>query len=126
MEKIIFVFGSNIVGRHGKGAALVAKLRYGAIQGRGEGLQGDSYGIPTKDERIKTLDLISVYGHVQKFISFAINHPDMKFHVTRIGCGLAGYKDSDIAPLFLNSPDNCKFSSKWKAFLPKHDSWCDL
>jgi len=97
----IFVFGSNLAGRHGKGAALLAYQRYGAIYGQGEGLQGMSYGIPTKDEKIRTLPLETISKHVSKFLRFARENPDLVFTVTAIGCGLAGYKPSEIAPMFL-------------------------
>lgn len=97
----IFVFGSNLAGRHGKGAALLAKQRYGAIYGQGEGLQGDSYAIPTKDENIRTLPLEKISKHVATFLKFARENPDLTFTVTAIGCGLAGYKPQQIAPMFL-------------------------
>lgn len=103
----IFVFGSNLAGRHGKGAALFAKERHGAIYGQGEGLQGRSYGIPTKDENIRTLQLPRIAVAVDKFKAFAAEHPEMTFQVTPIGCGLAGYKPKQIAPLFRGSPANC-------------------
>lgn len=96
----IFVFGSNQSGRHGKGAAKTA-LKWGAKWGQAEGLQGKTYGIPTKDHsvrRVLSVDEISVY--TQRFIEFARNNPQLRFLVTEIGCGLAGYKPKDIAPLF--------------------------
>jgi hypothetical protein len=96
----IFVFGSNLTGRHGKGAAWVAYKRHGAIYGQGIGLQGKSYGIPTKDERIRTLPLHIINEFVNAFIWFTQENLDLKFYVTRIGCGLAGYSPSDIAPMF--------------------------
>lgn len=97
----IFVFGSNLAGRHGAGAALYAKQNHGAIYGIGEGLQGNSYGIPTKDNNLNTLDLTAIASYVDQFIQFAQQNPNLKFNVTPIGCGLAGYKPKDIAPLFL-------------------------
>lgn len=100
--KEIFVFGSNLAGRHGKGAALFARQQHGAIYGQGIGLQGNSYAIPTKDHAIKTLPLSEISKHVKNFIQFAKAHPELNFNVTRIGCGLAGYKDTDIAPMFLD------------------------
>jgi len=96
----IFVFGSNLAGRHGKGAALTAAKRFGAIYGRGLGLHGDCYAIPTKDENMRTLDLLSISIWVESFIYFAKYKKDKTFLVTEIGCGLAGYKPEDIAPLF--------------------------
>lgn len=99
----IFVFGSNLSGRHGKGAAKTA-LGWGAKWGQATGLQGRTYGIPTKDASIRrTLTVIEIKPFVDEFIEFAKNNPDMKFLVTEIGCGLAGHKQKDIAPLFVNA-----------------------
>lgn len=103
----IFVFGSNLAGRHGKGAALYAIQRCGAVYGRGEGLQGRSYAIPTKDECLRTRHLREIQKSVNRFRAFAKEHPEMRFHVTAIGCGLAGYTPKDIAPLFADMPENC-------------------
>jgi hypothetical protein len=113
-DSAIFVFGSNLAGRHGKGAALSAVREHGAIYGRGIGLQGRSYAIPTKDYQLKTLPLDSINRHVQAFIEFASKRPDMVFNVTRIGCGLAGYKDWQIAPMFRDAPDNCNLPEGWR------------
>ena len=106
MSRAIFVFGSNLAGRHGKGAALFARQHHGAVYGQGVGLQGDSYAIPTKDEAIRTLPLRDIRGYVNAFISFACRHPEMTFNLTAIGCGLAGYRPSDIAPMFRHAPSN--------------------
>jgi hypothetical protein len=101
----IFVFGSNLSGRHGKGAAKTA-LGWGAKWGQGAGLQGRTYGIPTKDASIRrTLTVIEIKPFVDEFIEFAKNNPDLTFLVTEIGCGLAGHKQKDIAPLFINAVD---------------------
>lgn len=110
----IFVFGSNLAGVHGAGAALHARTHHGAIYGRGMGLQGHSYGIPTKDHRIQTLPLDSIQVHVENFMAFAKEHPELHFEVTRIGCGLAGYTDAQIAPLFRGAPDNCQLPEGWR------------
>lgn len=104
----IFVFGSNLAGRHGKGAALHARLHHGAVYGQGEGLQGASYGIPTKDGRIKTLPLERIQEAVTRFQAFAHAHPELTFEVTAVGCGLAGYSPEQIAPFFAESPANCE------------------
>jgi hypothetical protein len=96
----IFVFGSNQAGIHGKGAARTA-MGFGAIWGQPSGLQGRTYGIPTKNASItKTLSLFTIAGYVGKFIEFAKEHPELTFLVTEIGCGLAGLKPKEIAPLF--------------------------
>lgn len=91
----VFVFGSNLQGRHGGGAARVALNRFGAVWGKGVGLQGQSYAIPTMQGGVATIK-----PYVYDFMNFARQHRDMFFYVTRIGCGIAGFKDEDIAPLF--------------------------
>lgn len=106
MTTKIFVFGSNLAGRHGKGAALFAKNYRGAVYGQGEGLQGQSYALPTKDLKINTLPLDSVKKHVDKFLEFARMHPELEFELTPIGCGLAGYTPKQIAPMFEDAPSN--------------------
>lgn len=114
MKKEIFVFGSNLAGRHGKGAALTAFKQYGAVYGQGQGLQGNSYAIPTKDENIKTLPLNRIRKYVEQFIRFAQLNPEMTFKVTAIGTGLAGYDESEIAPMFVKAPLNCILPVGWR------------
>jgi hypothetical protein len=106
MRTQIFCFGSNLAGRHGKGAAKYALKHFGAVYGQGIGLQGTSYGIPTKDENIRTLPLDVIKSYVLDFLDFADNHPDLEFLVTPIGCGLAGYQYNQIAPMFRTRPFN--------------------
>ncbi|MBQ3709835.1 MAG: hypothetical protein II887_03940 [Bacteroidales bacterium] len=96
----IFVFGSNLQGMHGGGAARIAVERFGAIMGQGIGLQGHSYAIPTMQGGPNT-----IRPYVDEFIKFAQQHPELTFLVTRIGCGIAGFKPADIAPLFANAVD---------------------
>ena len=96
----IFVFGSNLEGHHGGGAAWLAYQRFGAIWGQGVGLQGQSYGIPTMHGGV---DVIKPF--VDEFIVFAKEHKEYKFLVTKIGCGIAGFKEEEIAPLFQNAID---------------------
>lgn len=110
----IFVFGSNLAGRHGKGAALHAYKHHGAIYGLGVGMQGKCYAIPTKDHKLNTLPLSEIQKYVSTFRGFAVRHPFFTFNVTRIGCGLAGYSDSDIAPLFKGVPLNCNLPQGWR------------
>lgn len=105
-EEAIFVFGSNRAGRHGKGAALYARQHHGARYGQGEGLQGRSYGIPTKDEQLRKLPLAEIAQHVQRFKGFAGEHPELRFALTAVGTGLAGYSAKDIAPMFADAPMN--------------------
>lgn len=91
----VFVFGSNLGGFHGGGAARVAMNAFGAVWGQGVGLQGQSYAIPTMQGGVETIQ-----PYVDEFIGFAASRPDLYFYVTRIGCGIAGFVDEDIAPLF--------------------------
>ncbi len=99
----VFCFGSNLSGRHGKGAAKTA-LGWGAKWGQAAGLQGRTYGIPTKDASIRrTLTIDEIKPFVDDFIEFAKVNPELTFFVTEIGCGLAGYKPKDIAPLFVEA-----------------------
>jgi hypothetical protein len=118
-DETVFVFGSNVLGVHGAGAALLAKEKFGAIQFHGVGRCGNSYAIPTKDRRIETLPLGTIEGFVKDFRGYAVDHPELKFWVTAIGCGLAGYRFSDIAPLFAEFPENCDFPLDWKEYLEK-------
>lgn len=91
----IFVFGSNLAGAHGGGAARLAYEKFGAIMGKGVGLQGQSYAIPTMQGGPDT-----ILPYVEEFIRFADQHPELTFLVTKIGCGIAGFRPSEIAPLF--------------------------
>ncbi len=116
MEKV-FVFGSNLAGVHGAGAARFAKMHHGAVWGQGIGHYGNSFAIPTKDRQIKTLPLDVIARHVISFMVYARMHPELTFQVTRIGCGLAGYDNSQIAPLFEPSSHNCQFDLAWQPML---------
>lgn len=98
-EGEVFVFGSNLAGIHGAGAARTAR-RWGAKMYNGKGLQGQTYAIPTKDSNIRTLDYHIVESYVNEFIEFAKLHPELNFLVTEVGCGLAGFKVSEMAFLF--------------------------
>ena len=95
----IFVFGSNIMGFHGGGAAYIAMKKFGAIYGQGDGLQGQSYAISSME------GLEKMSKHVDEFIHFASLHPELTFLVTRIGCGIAGYSPIEVSPLFINAVD---------------------
>ena len=92
----IFVFGSNEAGIHGGGAAKTAQEKFGAIYGVPFGLMGQSFAIPTKDTHIETLPLSDILNYLVSFIKFAIDNPQLKFYLTKIGCGLAGYTTNDI------------------------------
>lgn len=121
----VFVFGSNLAGRHGAGAAKAAKERFGAIYGVGAGPTGRAYAIPTKDGRgnadlkspDQVLPLPVVAAHVRRFVDYATQHPELRFFVTRVGCGLSGRLDSEVAPLFAGAPPNCSFAIEWRSHL---------
>ena len=99
-ENEIFVFGSNLQGFHGGGAAKIAYRSFGAEWGKGIGLYGKSYAIPTMQGGVET-----IRPYVDEFIQFAIENPHLVFLVTRIGCGIAGFRDEEIAPLFIDAID---------------------
>lgn len=113
----VFVFGSNLAGRHGKGAALFARQHRGAIYGKGEGPQGNSYAIPTKDENLRTLPLDAIEFYVDVFIGYAQVRTDLTFQLTPIGCGLAGYKPVQIAPMFREVPPNVILPDEFREVL---------
>lgn len=100
-QNVRLVFGSNLAGVHGAGAAAEAHHDWCAAWGIGEGPTGYSYAIPTKDRSIRTLPLTDIDAAVDRFIAYAMDRTDLMFLVTRIGCGLAGYTDAQIAPMFL-------------------------
>lgn len=113
----IFVFGSNLAGRHGAGAALDAYRHWGAEYGVGSGPTGRAYAIPTKDAQLKPLMLPVIKTHVSRFIAYAKAHPELTFEVTRVGCGLAGYSDYQIGPFFQDAPTNCVLPAEWRRYV---------
>lgn len=113
---MIFVFGSNLAGKHYGGAAKYAVDKFGAVLGREEGIQGQSYALPTLDEDFKQLPLSVIEFGIRIFKRYAVAHPDESFYVTRIGCGIAGFSDEQIAPLFVGSPSNCSFDPQWSSY----------
>lgn len=132
----VFVFGSNEAGRHGAGAALHARNKHAAAMGCGFGYcstqryvtQGGkmvsdglahSFAIPTKDYGIQTLPLAWIEPYVKAFLAFAEARKGLQFQVTQIGCGLAGYGPSDIAPMFHGGQENVLYDTAWKNFLKK-------
>ena len=123
MNDMVFVFGSNEAGIHGAGAAKIALTQHGALLGKGYGHHGNSFAIPTKDYHIRTLPLSQVRRYISHFIGYAIDHPELQFKVTRIGCGLAGFSNEDIAPMFLAAPDNCWFNTDWVEYLGDVNTW---
>lgn len=120
-ENEIFVFGSNLAGRHLGGAARAAVQRFGAVMGQGEGRQGNSYAIPTMQGGVET-----IRPYVDRFIGFAIQHPELIFYVTKIGCGIAGFKIEEIAPLFCNalSVDNIRLPKEFVETIEKNLALC--
>lgn len=114
MTRRVFVFGSNLAGRHGAGSALEAVRNHGAIRGLGEGIQGNSYAIPTKDWSMATLPLSDISISVWQFLFYARSHPSVQFDVVKIGCGLAGYKPYQIIPMFANAPSNVHLPKGWR------------
>ena len=99
-ENEVFVFGSNLAGMHAGGAARVAVNNFGAVWGQGVGMQGQCYAIPTMQGGVETIE-----PYVDEFIAYASQHPELKFYVTRIGCGIAGFTAEEIAPLFKDAVD---------------------
>lgn len=110
---MIFVFGSNLQGIHGAGAALHARKFYGARWGEGIGRTGDAYAIPTKKTPYESLPLDQIQLYVTDFLQYAREHPESQFKITAIGTGLAGYKHQEIAPMFKNAPGNCTRPDAW-------------
>lgn len=118
----VFVFGSNTRGVHGAGAARTARNVFGAEDGIGEGPTGRCYAIPTRqfgtgvfqNGRLKSRSLLFIRQSVEKFIQHATKHPDLDFLVTPIGCGYAGYKPKDIAPMFAGAPSNVILPEEFK------------
>lgn len=120
-KHMVFCFGSNTAGIHGAGAAREAYVNHGAKMRQGYGFVtnnfGNSFAIPTKDRDLKTLPMERIIQFVDGFLAFAEERPDLTFKVTRIGCGLAGLTDEDMAPLFSDAPINCLFDDAWRP-------WC--
>lgn len=113
----VFVFGSNLGGYHGSGAARFALLHHGAVMGIGEGRAGNSYAIPTKEVGYQeSRPLEDIKKSVDEFIDYAKEHWDEEFLVTRVGCGLAGYQDYQIGPMFRGAPSNCELPEEWEGY----------
>ena len=110
----IFTFGSNLAGRHGKGAAFTALREHGAVYGVGVGRTGNAYAIPTKGRKLEVLPLDMIEDYVTDFIEYAKAHPELQFQLTAIGCGLAGYRPEQIAPMFKAAPLNVEQPPEFK------------
>jgi|DewCreStandDraft_4_1066084.scaffolds.fasta_scaffold17361_2 hypothetical protein len=118
--KDVFVFGSDLAGRHAEGDALIALRDHGAVYGRAVGLQGRSYAIPVRDENGKPLPVPVIARYVKAFLRFAEIHREMTFHVTRLGCGHGAHRNEDIAPLFAGAPPNCRLPPAWRRIIERH------
>ncbi len=116
MSEPIFVFGSNLAGRHGKGAALAA-MKKGAKYGEGVGHFGNTFAIPTKGYKLEVLPLRRIKQFVDMFLYYAQVNPQLTFQLTPIGCGLAGYKPEQIAPMFKDAPANVQLPEEFKKVL---------
>jgi hypothetical protein len=116
MVETIFVFGSNLAGRHLGGAAKCAAEKHGAQDGIGEGPTGQSYALPTMDVDIQPRHIAYIAASIDKFLRFALDNPELRFRVTRVGCGIAGFTDDQIAPHFLGAPSNCEFDPLWSTY----------
>lgn len=115
IQREVFVFGSNLSGRHGKGAALYAAKHYGAEYGVGEGLTGDAYAIPTKGARLERLPFSAIEISIQRFCDFARSMPSIRFLVTPVGTGLAGHSKTSVWNAFHKArmPENCVLTASW-------------
>lgn len=117
-KPVVFVFGSNLAGIHGRGSAKEAKLKWGAQLGVGEGPTGRAYAIPTKDKYLRKRTRIEIKASIRTFLSYARTHMEMDFHVVDVGCGAAGYMPHEIAPLFRGTiPSNVHFLGELKELL---------
>ena len=118
----IFVFSSNTEGRHGKGLALEARQKHGAIYGQARGFQGNSYAIVTKDlsKGIRSIPLDNIAYEVKVLLEVATSNSLWTFNVPPIGCGLAGYKPEEIAPMFKDAPPNVKLCEVFLNVLNKN------
>lgn len=115
----VFVFGSNQDGAHLGGAARAAFEQYGADWGMAEGRTGHCYAIPTVASGLiaGALSLEAIQESVKRFLTYAVTRPHLRFFVTRVGCGIAGHRDKDIAPMFAAAPANCSLPDTWVAIL---------
>ena len=119
-EDTVFVFGSNLAGEHSDGAARVAHQYFGAVKGVGRGWAGQSYAIPTLNEHIQQMPLSQIEHYVEDFKVYTRNHPKMKYFVTALGCGIAGYKVSDIAPFFKGISKNVILPESFKPYVERN------
>lgn len=124
-ENEIFVFGSNLNGAHGAGAAYTAYKSFGAEMGVGEGMTGQCYALPTKDKNMEPVKSRALYFSLQELRKEIIANPDKHFLITRIGCGLAGFKDYEVAPLMQDfmELENVSLPKEFIEILEKHKAF---
>ncbi len=118
-EDTVFVFGSNLAGTHQGGAAKTAHLFFGATKGVGRGWAGQSFAIPTMNEHLQQMPLSQIQHYIDDFKIYAKNHPKMKYFITSVGCGVAGYKVEEIAPMFKGIARNVIFPVSFRPFVEK-------
>ena len=118
-EDTVFVFGSNMAGNHADGAAHTALAHFGAMQGVGRGWSGQSYAIPTMNEHLQQMPLSQIQHYIDDFKIYTKNHPKMTYFITSIGCGIAGYKTEEIAPMFKGISHNVIFPSSFRPFVER-------
>lgn len=116
LPALVFVFGSNLEGHHQGGAARIAREDFQAERGVGSGRTNMAYAIPVLSGG-KTLPISAIQKHIRDFLAYSDAHPAITFYVVRVGCGVAGYADSQIAPLFADAGPNCIFSERWREWL---------
>ncbi|CAG69334.1 conserved hypothetical protein [Acinetobacter baylyi ADP1] len=119
-EDTVFVFGSNMAGQHTHGAARVAYQHFGAVTGVGRGWAGQSFAIPTLNEHEQQMPLSQIEHYIDDFKIYAANHVKMKYFLTALGCGIAGYKVSEIAPLFKGIQNNVIFPESFKPYIDEN------
>lgn len=124
-EGVVFVFGSNTHGRHGRGAARDALTHYDAIIGLGEGPTKYTYALPTCKwtPHLVPMELEEIQEAVEQFRAYVVEHPELAFQLTPVGCGLAGYHHKQIAPMFEDFPSNCWLPEEWMSYLGMERSY---
>lgn len=118
-EDTLFVFGSNLAGTHAGGAAKIAHLHFGASKGVGRGWAGQSFAIPTMNEHLQQMPLSQIQHYIDDFKIYVKHHPKLKFFITAVGCGVAGYKVEEIAPMFKGIGQSVIFPESFRPFVEK-------
>lgn len=118
-ENTVFVFGSDMIGQHADGAAKTAVAHFGALNGVGRGWSGQSYAIPTMNEHFQQMPLSQIQHYIDDFKIYTKNHPKIQYFITSLGCGIAGYKIEEIAPMFRGISHNVIFPQSFRAFVEK-------